>query len=66
MKKQYLVSVLTTRGKTKNMIVEATSCKHADELASQKYPSYEVQRISCDEKDISFFMTMKEMRKDKQ
>jgi len=48
------------------MIVEATSCKHADELASQKYPSYEVQRISCDEKDISFFMTMKEMRKDKQ
>ena len=64
MKKQYLVSVLTTRGKTKNMILEATSCKEADELASQKYPSYEVQRISCDEKDIKFFLTMKKMRKD--
>ena len=66
MKKEYLVSVITTRGKTKNMIVEATSCKQADELASQKYPSYEVQRITCEEKDIRFFLAMKKMKKDKQ
>lgn len=63
--KEYLVSLLTTRGKTKNIIVEAVSCQQAQELASQKYPSYEVNRITSDEKDIRYFSTVKEMRKNK-
>ena len=63
--KEYLVSLLTGRGRTKNIIVEARSCQQAEELASQKYPSYEVNRITADEKDIRYFSTVKEMRKNK-
>ena len=63
--KEYLVSLLTTNGRTKNIIVEALSCQQAQELASKKYPAYEVIRITADEKDIRYFSTMKEMRKNK-
>jgi len=65
MTKKYLVSLLTASGKTKNIIVEAVSCNQADELASQQFPSYEISRITCDEKDIRYFSTVKEMRKHK-
>ena len=63
--KEYLVSLLTTNGRTKNIIVEAMSCQEAQELSSKKYPSYKVNRITADEKDIRYFSTMKEMRKQK-
>ena len=65
MTKEYLVSLLTGNGRTKNIIVEAVDCKQANELASQRYPSYEVNRVTCDKKDLGYFSTVKKMRKDK-
>ena len=64
MTKEYLISLLTTNGTTKNIVVEAVDCKQANELASRRYPSYEIVRATCDEKDLRYFSTIKKMRKD--
>jgi len=65
MVKKFLVSLLTTTGSVKNVIIEADDHNKAKDVASTKYPAYEIIRITSNDRDINYFSTVKKMRKEK-
>jgi len=60
---KYIVSLLTTANKNRNIIIEAESCEEAASQASKKYPSYTINRVSSNENEINYFTTMKKWKK---
>ena len=56
---EYLIGLITTLNKTKSIIISAKNCQEAADNAKEKYPDYDVGRISSDEQEISYFKTMK-------
>jgi hypothetical protein len=48
-----------SRGKSKIKIVNAIDIKEAERKAKEKYPSYEVGRITRDERNLDFYANMK-------
>ena len=63
MMNEYVVSLITSSGNLKTIVVEAIDCKDAESVASAKYPSYEVTRITQQSLQIDYFNTVKAMRK---
>jgi hypothetical protein len=59
---KYLVNMVDPRGKRKNVILEASSCKEATNLASDKYINYEVVRVSADAGEIGYFDAVKKYK----
>lgn len=56
---KYLVSMITKQGRTKLKTVEAENCKEAERLVSERFPSYEVVRVSSDSDTLDFYKTWK-------
>ena len=47
------------RGNNKVKFVEASDVKEAEEKAKRNYASYEIGRISSDQMEINYYLTMK-------
>ena len=59
---KYLVNMVDPRGKRKNVVLEASSCKDATEIASERYTGYEVVRVSADTGEIGYFDAVKKYK----
>ena len=59
---EYLVTMITTQGRTKLRMVEAASCKQAEELISDKFPTCEIVRISSDTHSLEYYAAWKKIR----
>ena len=55
----YLVHMTDPRGINKVKIVDAFDVKEASEKAQNKYPSYEIGRITNDRSQIEYYMRVK-------
>jgi len=56
---KFIVNMTDSRGKSKIKIVNALDIKEAEKKAKEKYPSYEVGRITRDERNLDFYANMK-------
>ena len=50
------------RGNNKVKFVEALNVKDAESKAKKRYGSYEIGRISSDQMEIDYYLTMKNAR----
>tara|TARA_R100000005_G_C4831188_1_gene107471 strand:- start:48 stop:215 length:168 start_codon:yes stop_codon:yes gene_type:complete len=50
------------RGNNKVKFVEASDVKDAESKAKKRYGSYEIGRISSDQMEIDYYLTMKNAR----
>ena len=62
---KYLVSMINSQGRTRLKTVEAGSCKEAERIASERFPSYEIVRVSNDADALDFYKTWGVNNKDK-
>jgi len=62
---EYVVSLINEYGNQKTIILEAVDCKDAELVASKKYPTYEVTRITQQGLQVTYFNTVKSMKKGK-
>ena len=60
---EYVVSLVTSNGNLKTVVVEASDCKDAEAIVSEQYPSYEITRITKQTLEVNYFNTVKDMRK---
>tara|TARA_R110000824_G_scaffold6161_3_gene28301 strand:- start:2544 stop:2741 length:198 start_codon:yes stop_codon:yes gene_type:complete len=60
---EYVVSLVNEYGNQKTIILEAMDCKDAELVASKKYPTYEITRITQQALEVTYFNTVKSMKK---
>ena len=60
---KYTVNMTTSQGKSKTIVVEATGCKDAASIASDKYPNSEIGRVSASVVGLDYFKTIKDFKK---
>ena len=60
---KYIVHMTDPRGNNKVKFVEASDVKEAEEKAKRRYASYESGRISSDQMEIDYYLTMKNARR---
>jgi hypothetical protein len=56
---KYIIHMTDPRGNNKVKFVEASDVKEAEGKAKRKYASYEIGRISSDQMEINYYLTMK-------
>lgn len=56
---KFLVNMTDNRGKAKIKIVEAIDVKEAELKAVEKYPAYEIGRITRDQGNINYYFNVK-------
>ena len=56
---KYIVHMTDPRGNNKVKFVEASDVKEAEEKSKRRYASYEIGRISSDQMEIDYYLTMK-------
>ena len=56
---KFIVNMTDKRGKSKIKIVNASDMKEAEAKAKEKYPSFEVGRITRDINNLEFYANMK-------
>ena len=59
---EYLVAMVNNQGRTKYRVVEAQDCKQAETMMLEKFPSYDVTRISSDAHSIEYYSAMKKTK----
>ena len=60
---KYIVNLVNARGVNKVKHVEGTDIKAAQSLAEEKYPDWEVTRITPDSQQLDYYSLVKQMRK---
>ena len=60
---KYLVHMTDPRGNNKVKFVEASDVKEAETKAQRRYESYEIGRISSDQMEIDYYVTMKNAKR---
>lgn len=60
---KYVVHMTDPRGNNKVKFVEALDVKEAEAKAKRRYVSYEIGRISSDQMEIDYYLTMKNARR---
>ena len=59
---KYLVNLISSCGKSKAVIVEASSYKQVQKIIDKEYSSHEVNRITNSVEHIRHFESMKKMK----
>ena len=60
---RYLVHMVNSRGISKIKLIEAIDVKDAEEQAKEKYKSHTVSRITSNDLEIDYYMSMKKNRR---
>ena len=56
---KYVIHMIDPRGNNKVKFIEASDVKDAESRAKKRYGSYEIGRISSDQMEIDYYLTMK-------
>jgi len=62
---EYIIHMIDSQGNSKVKYLEAVNVKDAACKAKEKYPSYDIGRISDDQSQINYYTTVKDMQKTK-
>ena len=60
---KHIVNLVNARGVNKVKYVEGTDIKSAQALVENKYPDWEVTRISPDSQQLDYYFLVNELRK---
>ena len=60
---KYIVNLVNARGVNKVKYVEGTDIKSAQASAENKYPDWEVTRITPDSQQLDYYSLVKDLRK---
>ena len=61
---KYIVNLVNKRGTNKVRFVEAADIKSAQEKVEDRYPDWEVSRITPDEQQLDYYSLVKDLKKD--